>query len=249
MCREAAGGDELRKLAVVAIELGELALQVLREALLNVQHAVTGAEEKARRAQVGRLARAQARGRGPVDHALGFRVLVHLDELQSLEVRIGVVAHAEVAQHGVGGAAGHARGLSVPQRQQQAGAAHQRVGEVRVHGVALRGGLCLCRAGRPRGIARQLDAAYLWVLQQLLQALERLRIEVGRVLGQRHRQQCLDADTESESGLGDQQIGARGHADQQSQLGVRQARLQLAHKVGDCLAQPRQIRRIKVAVS
>ena len=95
----------------------------------------------------------------------------------------------------------------------------------------------------------QLDAAHLRMLQQLLQTAEGLRIEVGRVVRQRHRQQRLDVDTERQGGLGDQQIRARGHADQHAQLRVRQVRFELAHEVGHRLAQPRQLRRVEVAVS
>ena len=217
------------------------------EAVLYVQHAVAATEEKAGCLVAAAFGRTGARRRRPVDDALGFPFLLHRDELQLLDLRIRLGAHAQIAQHGVRGATGWQRGLPVPQRQQQTGATYQCVGEMGVPGLALRGGRCGRRRRRRQSV--QLDAAHLRMLQQLLQAAERLRIEIGRVVRQRHRQQRLDADAERQGGLGDQQVRARGHADQQAQLCVGQVCLELTHEIGDRLAQARQLRRLEVAMS
>ena len=106
------------------------------------------------------------------------------------------------------------------------------------------------RAGRRGGRRgeRQLATTDQWVREVVLQPSEIVSIEVRRVVRERHRQQGIDRDTEIEGGLHDEQIGARGHAGHDAQLGVREMLLELEEDSGHRSPQVRQGIRAQIAM-
>jgi hypothetical protein len=108
----------------------------------------------------------------------------------------------------------------------------------------MRGG----RVGR-RQRRYQLDAADIGAPQQALEQLQPLCIEVRRVLRKRHRQHGLDTHAQIQGDLGDQQVGALGHADYEPQFSVRQVLLELVHEGRHRGAQARHVVQIQVAMT
>jgi hypothetical protein len=97
--------------------------------------------------------------------------------------------------------------------------------------------------------ASQLEAAHLRMSQQVLEICERRRVEVARVLRERHGEHGFDLDPEPDGRLGDQQISPGSHADDEVQVRIRQMLLELAHEGRDGLAQARQLIGIEVTMA
>src|SRR6185312_11385228 len=97
---------EVALLEVVSVELGEQAPEMRRHGLLHVQGALAAAPQVTRRAGYRGRRAAAAQRRCPVHQPLGdVGLLAAGDELELIAPRVLVAAYAQVAQHGVGGAA------------------------------------------------------------------------------------------------------------------------------------------------
>src|SRR5213595_2286149 len=102
----AARGTDTRSVAqpaeleVVAVQVGELALQPRRHGALQLQHILPDTEQEAGCSAVRRTGDAAARGGCPVDQrdgAVGF--LTRLDELDRLKTVTRIGTHTEVTKH------------------------------------------------------------------------------------------------------------------------------------------------------
>src|SRR4029453_1675707 len=87
------------------------------------------------------------------------------------------------------------------------------------------------------------------MLQQLLQQCERVCMEVGGVMLDGHGKHGVDAYSQFQNRLCDEQIRAFCHAHCDSQLRIGQLLPEVAHEVGHCTAKMQQLMWIQVPMT
>jgi len=97
-------------------------------------------------------------------------------------------------------------------------------------------------------IERQLAATDFGVREESLQHVEGVGVEVRRIMFERHGQHRIDAETEVERGLRDEQVGTRGHTGHDPQLGVWKMLGELPQDRRDSCTQVRQRVRPQITV-
>src|ERR1700716_3024224 len=87
------------------------------------------------------------------------------------------------------------------------------------------------------------------VAQELLKVLQRVGLEIGRILVQRHGQYGLDLDIKIQGRLDHQEVCPWRHADHHVHLRVGQVRLELGDKRRDGVLEAREFRGVEIPVT